>query len=254
MGHEVTAVVALRRGTQAHVLRMDVRSDTAFVLKAFDPRYRHATREAFLAEVDALRAFSSSATVGVVPTVVAADEARLCYVMTHVPGVPLEAADSRVVNAACRAAIATLIEYHDVVGDVYGDFQPANVLVDANGAVALIDPTAANPYFRSFLAMGHTAIATDVGYWLASCTALRSLRAFRRARLATAMVLAARNTPGWSSDTERSAFTVAREHLATAMHTPRSRPRLLASAAVLRIVEWRLSRRRRDGAVSCVGM
>jgi hypothetical protein len=76
--------------------------------------------------------------------------------------------------------------FHESVGEPYGDFQPANLLIRDAGAVFL-DPTVpnpANPAYSASPEMQFAPSSVDLGYWLYSVAVSTPGLLLRHPRLA----------------------------------------------------------------------
>lgn len=191
----------LAAGAQGRVWQLSAAGGPAYAIKVWRADYRFRKPEDVEREYVALLALHRA--VSAVPGGVVTSPAPLIrwdwgYAMTLVAGRPLmqvlpdlgwSATDDR---AAAAALVPVLRRYHAEHGGVYGDFHAGNVLVDDNGALALIDPAPANLPFFTWSAGEHPALlAVDVAYWLfrTSGPGVRQLLADRsgyrrRARLA----------------------------------------------------------------------
>lgn len=136
----------------------------------------------------------------IAPRPVAVSEDLNAYIMTAVPGVPLD--DYLRKRAVDTAVVGRLVEalsaYYRLAECPYGDFHPGNVLVDASG-LALIDPGGPSLRFdAAFAAADRSSVAADLGYWTYS-VAVRAprlaasgpRRAMRLCRVTRALLRAA---------------------------------------------------------------
>ena len=99
------------------------------------------------------------------------------YLMERVPGRPLDEVELE--GGRADEAIDSLLEglaiYHRAVDDLYGDFQPSNVLV-AEGRLTLIDPTLpAEIHQRIAATLSHAPASADIGYWVYSVASRAAL-------------------------------------------------------------------------------
>ena len=204
---EISEEPVVRESTEARCLL--VGRPPRFVIKWFAERPGHladrCVREFRLLE--ALHSAVQQQQGMVSPEPIAIDPRLNAYLMTAVPGVPLEEAatqreldGTRVADSLLRALRA----FHETAEAHYGDFHPNNVLVSEKG-LALIDPGGPTPYFDGGLVAAEgDPLATDLGYWLFSVVARsprgaieHGLRWMRVVRLTHALLRAAGGVGEW---------------------------------------------------------
>ncbi len=89
------------------------------------------------------------------------------YLMTHVPGRPVDSVYLRphTRESMAQTLLDALAAYYQTTGELYGDLQPQNVLVDGN-ALCLIDPTLPAQIHRELAStMEFSPASADLAYW-----------------------------------------------------------------------------------------
>lgn len=180
LGFRSVTLIREARTTEGSCLTLKTNDDSAFMLKTFSGRFAQADRASH--EFRALQLFSAKAhghQAIRVPTPLHLLRDHDAYLMSWLPGRPLtQHLLSTHPLPADRAFIASsLLEafslYYEAVGTIYGDCQPANVLVSCNpSAVGLVDPTPPEQYFADAAATAsHAPLSADLGYWTYSVLA-----------------------------------------------------------------------------------
>jgi len=149
-------------------------SSTKFILKAFTRKYSHNSFEAVRKEFISLAKFHSALDNKAISFAACPKPIRLfpeewAYLMEYVEGSSLDAILSKKQIALWTVLSGRIIKglkiFHNNVNSIYGDFQPANILVKTDLQVIFIDPTIPNPQYE-ILADKYDPLAVDVGYWV----------------------------------------------------------------------------------------
>lgn len=182
-GFENVRVVESRSGKQGTCFVLEGREGRGkAVLKTMSPLRPANTPESAEREYKALELFYQETKAH--PNVGAPEPlehfgGRLGYLMGHVdaPGLEdlLEAdrLDDEELRTVAGRVVSALGLYYDSVGELYGDFQPRNVLVRPSSLrVFLLDPTPTNS-FQQMLGEGapYSPASADLGYWAYSVAA-----------------------------------------------------------------------------------
>lgn len=169
---------------QAVILLVEYKKESnlnqRFILKIFTRNYRHNSPEGFKREVMALRKFHAALEKRNIthiscPRVIIANSKEMYYVMSYLEGGNLDdyLARANTFNHHINDVTDILIEgisiFYDAVGQIYGDFQPKNIIIGNNWNVGFVDPTIPNPFFGDLHSMLSCSYgAADFGYWLYS--------------------------------------------------------------------------------------
>lgn len=176
------ALAPVARGSQAAIYQIAVSNDDGsrnlLALKRFYPENPKNSADSVLREWSALTAFGdalSKASIPVsTPVPIRVFPDRLCYVMSYVEGRPLsDWIPPHGARLGARVLSDALALYHRALRQIYGDFQPGNVLWGEEGGFALLDMTIPNPFYwnPAFAALESGLASADLGYWLFSvCT------------------------------------------------------------------------------------
>jgi hypothetical protein len=171
------AITHRLEGKQATVLLVGGEPGSAaqYAVKVFPQR--QTSREAIRYEVAALERFRAALEARddlACPSPVASSDELCVYVMTLEEGRRMEQALIERPASAWREVaeriVAGLDLYYRSVGDVYGDFQPRNLLLGPRDKVIFLDPgipNVENPtYSRLAAELEYSPGSVDLGYWL----------------------------------------------------------------------------------------
>lgn len=187
-------VVGARSGKQGTCFIIEARpSREKLILKVLSPAHPHSSLESVEREYRALELFYQSTqahpSVGA-PEPLGLFPEQMGYLMSYIDAPSIEeflganlpsAEDLRTIG---ERVVHALQLYYRGVGDIYGDFQPENVLVRPSLQVVLIDPTIADPACKSVAAGApYSPLSADLGYWTYVVAAKSVKRALRRSML-----------------------------------------------------------------------
>ena len=193
-GHTILGTRAVAHGVQAFVIEITTcrsRSHRSrFSLKVFgdspqNPRLNSDSE--IRREFETLRTYSlslqglgSGGNQITCPRPVALFLKQRSYLMTTVPGKPITRLAA--LGYECPRTVSDRIavglnQFHNALGEAYGDFSPSNVLVEPSAeVVSFIDPHYAHRPPNVECALSEPLVSTDLGYWLA-LSASQQLRA-----------------------------------------------------------------------------